>query len=159
MKIIRKSQIKQRKAEEERKRLLAKAARSIVCSVPQSAKITGLFIWPTSGRITQCFHNGHKAFDISDHSLPVVSATKSGTVTKAIAGYNDGYGTMVIIDHGDGYSTVYGHLSTLDVKVGDTVRQGQSLGRMGNTGRSTGPHLHFEIRYKGELQNPFVYMP
>ena len=107
----------------------------------------GKFIWPTNGMITQKSSWYHPAVDIANHSNPPVVAAATGTVVTA--GWNGGgYGNYVIIDHGNGYSTLYGHLlnNSIAVKVGDKVNQGQRIGTMGNTGRSTGTHLHFEIK-------------
>jgi len=81
-----------------------------------------------------------------------VRATANGTVT--IAGWQGGYGKMVDIDHGNGFSTRYGHLSSMDVEVGKTVKTGQVIGEVGSTGRSTGPHLHYETRIDGEAIDP-----
>lgn len=111
------------------------------------------FIWPTTGIITQYPTWYHMAFDIASNSLPPVIAADTGTVTFAGC-INWGYGCHVVIDHGNGYSTLYGHMSTISVGAGQAVNQGQQLGNMGSTGRSTGPHLHFEIRSGGTLLNP-----
>ena len=81
-----------------------------------------------------------------------VRATASGTVTAA--GWSGGYGRMVEIDHGNGLSTRYGHLSEIEVKIGQSVKIGQVVGRLGSTGRSTGPHLHYETRIDGEAVDP-----
>lgn len=111
------------------------------------------FIWPTTGIITQYPTWYHMAFDIASNSLPPIIAADTGTVT--FAGCIDwGYGCHVVIDHGNGYSTLYGHMSVISVSAGQAVNQGQQLGNMGSTGRSTGPHLHFEIRSGGTLLNP-----
>ena len=75
-----------------------------------------------------------------------------------IAGWSGGYGKMVEIDHGNGLATRYGHLSQIDVSVGDEVRIGQVIGRIGSTGRSTGPHLHYETRVDGEPVNPQKFL-
>jgi murein DD-endopeptidase MepM/ murein hydrolase activator NlpD len=107
----------------------------------------GSFIWPTSGIITQKFSWYHPAVDIANHANPPISAAQGGTVITA--GWNGGgYGHYVIIDHGNGYQTLYGHMldNSVLVKAGDKVKQGQKLGTMGSTGRSTGTHLHFEIK-------------
>ncbi len=79
-------------------------------------------------------------------------------MTKAAYGWGGGYGNHVIVDHGNGYQTLYGHLSSLDVSQGQYVSKGQRLGTMGSTGWSTGPHLHFEIRYGGSYLNPLNYL-
>ena len=75
-----------------------------------------------------------------------------------IAGWQGGYGNMVEVDHGNGLSTRYGHLSEIDVKVGQTVRIGQTIGKLGSTGRSTGPHLHYETRINGEAVDPQKFL-
>ena len=98
----------------------------------------------------------HSGLDFrSSHGDPV-RATASGTVTTA--GWNGGYGKMVEIDHGNGLSTRYGHLSEIDVKVGQSVRVGQTVGRVGSTGRSTGPHLHYETRVDGDAVDPQKFL-
>jgi murein DD-endopeptidase MepM/ murein hydrolase activator NlpD len=94
----------------------------------------------------------HTGLDFRGDSGDPIHATAAGTVTNA--GWSGGYGKMVEIDHGNGFSTRYGHLSQIDVKVGDTIRNGQIVGRMGSTGRSTGPHLHYETRIDGEAVDP-----
>jgi len=118
----------------------------------------GNFIWPTTGSISQYPVYYHMAADISNRSLPGIIASDSGTVsyTGCLAW---GYGCHVIIDHGNGFQTLYAHMSSIGVEPGQSVSQGQSIGRMGSTGRSTGPHLHFEVRKAGVLQNPLSYLP
>ena len=116
---------------------------------------TGSWIWPAAGRITQGFYSWHKAIDIANHSGGPILAADSGTVI--IAGWpdNSGYGNRVVVDHGNGYRTLYGHLSKIAVVAGQTVKRGDVLGQMGSTGRSTGTHLHFEIRItSGGMMNP-----
>jgi murein DD-endopeptidase MepM/ murein hydrolase activator NlpD len=73
-------------------------------------------------------------------------------------GWNGGYGNHVIIDHGNGFTTLYAHLTSIFVEPGMTVSQGQQIGTMGSTGNSTGPHLHFEVRYGGVPYNPASYL-
>ncbi|MBQ3136500.1 MAG: peptidoglycan DD-metalloendopeptidase family protein [Clostridia bacterium] len=90
------------------------------------------------------------------HGAPVY-ATRAGTVIAAVTG-NTGYGIYVLIDHGDGYSSLYAHMSARYVEVGNYVTQGQMIGRVGNTGNSRGAHLHFEIRYYGEKKDPLNYV-
>jgi len=81
-----------------------------------------------------------------------VRATASGTVTHV--GWQGGYGKLVEVDHGNGFATRYGHLSSMDVEVGQKVRIGQVVGKVGSTGRSTGPHLHYETRIDGDAVDP-----
>jgi len=76
----------------------------------------------------------------------------------SIAGREGGYGNMVEVNHGNGLATRYGHLSQIDVKVGQTVRIGEIIGRIGSTGRSTGPHLHYETRINGEAVDPQKFL-
>jgi murein DD-endopeptidase MepM/ murein hydrolase activator NlpD len=85
-----------------------------------------------------------------------VHATADGTVK--VAGWDGGYGNLVEIDHGNGLSTRYGHLSHINVKVGQKVKIGQVIGEIGSTGRSTGPHLHYETRIDGQAVNPEKFL-
>ncbi|MDR0462939.1 MAG: M23 family metallopeptidase [Pseudomonadales bacterium] len=118
---------------------------------------TGQFIWPASGGISQGFSVFHRAIDISNRSGGPILAADSGVVTHA--GWDSsGYGNRVIVDHGNGYVTLYAHLSTIAVSPGQSVNQGNVLGQMGSTGRSTGIHLHFEIRTSAGLMNPMDYL-
>ena len=102
------------------------------------------------------FHSGIDITMASAHGKKLV-ATKGGTVIRAVHS-NSGYGNYVMIDHGGGYSSLYGHCSALAVSVGDKVSQGQVIAYIGSSGYSTGPHVHFEIRYNGEKQNPSHYV-
>lgn len=103
---------------------------------------------PVNGR--RAFHNG---VDIADHVGAPIYATADGVVQSV--GWVSGYGKMVKLKHGDRFVTVYGHLSKIAVRTGDSVRRGDVIARMGNTGRSTGPHLHYEIRDHGRAINPY----
>ncbi|MCG9125986.1 M23 family metallopeptidase [Candidatus Poribacteria bacterium] len=94
----------------------------------------------------------HEGIDFRASNGTRVYASKTGVVTYAAR--KSGYGKIVIIQHDDDYTTSYGHLSRIRVSKGDIVRQGQVIGLSGNTGFSTGPHLHFEVRYKGRSENP-----
>jgi murein DD-endopeptidase MepM/ murein hydrolase activator NlpD len=98
----------------------------------------------------------HTGLDFRGETGDPVRATATGTVTHA--GWSGGYGRMVEIDHGNGLATRYGHLSAIDVEVGQTVRIGQTVGRIGTTGRSTGPHLHYETRVDGEAVDPQKFL-
>jgi murein DD-endopeptidase MepM/ murein hydrolase activator NlpD len=98
----------------------------------------------------------HTGIDLRGEIGEVVHATANGKVS--IAGREGGYGNMVEIDHGNGFSTRYGHLSEIDVKVGQQVHIGQVIGKIGSTGRSTGPHLHYETRINNEPVNPQKFL-
>lgn len=104
--------------------------------------------------------NGNKSFhygvDLAAGMSTEIYATKSGTVTGATYGEANGY--YVTINHGDGYSSIYAHMTNYVVSVGDSVKQGQLIGYVGTTGWSTGPHLHFEILYNGSNVNPMNYI-
>jgi murein DD-endopeptidase MepM/ murein hydrolase activator NlpD len=109
------------------------------------------FAWPTHGLITQGFFDYHPGIDIAnDVGTPEVAADAGQVV---FAGWGS-YGIYVEIDHGNGFHTIYGHLSAVVVNAGQVVGKGQLIGLMGATGRASGPHLHFEIRYQGVPQNP-----
>ncbi len=122
---------------------------------------TGKFLWPTSrGSVSSKFGSRwgrmHEGIDIS---LPIGSSVKAcdgGKVT--FSGYKNGYGLCVIVNHGGGYSTLYGHNSKLLVKAGQSVFRGQEITKSGNTGRSTGPHLHVEVQKNGTPVNPLNYL-
>jgi murein DD-endopeptidase MepM/ murein hydrolase activator NlpD len=118
------------------------------------------WVRPTIGGITQGYRAGHYAFDVADRSRPDIVAAASGTITKAyFGGWGNGYGNHIIIDHGNGYETLYAHADLLYVEVGQQVIQGQSIAMMGNTGQVygvTGIHLHFVLTYEGQKINPNV---
>ncbi|MFH1244079.1 MAG: peptidoglycan DD-metalloendopeptidase family protein [bacterium] len=118
---------------------------------------TGSFAWPTFGKITQPFRWYHKGSDIANDTGTSVVAADSGRVVTA-GWTNVGYGNHIIIDHENGYQTLYGHLSQISVVVGQKVARGSQIGLMGSTGRSTGSHLHFEIRTAGGNQDPLGYL-
>ncbi len=119
---------------------------------------TGQFVWPNSGMITQRFTWYHAGIDIANSGFPPVLAADSGRVILAGWPDNSGYGNRIILDHGNGFQTLYGHLSKIYVVVGQTVNRGDIIGQEGSTGRSTGPHLHFEIRRGGVAVNPLQYL-
>jgi murein DD-endopeptidase MepM/ murein hydrolase activator NlpD len=98
----------------------------------------------------------HTGIDFRGDLGEPIHATAAGTVT--IAGWTGGYGKMVEIDHGNGLATRYGHLSEIDVSVGEKVRIGEVVGKLGSTGRSTGPHIHYETRVNGESVNPQKFL-
>ncbi len=102
------------------------------------------------------FHGGTDIAGSGISGKPVY-ASRAGKVITAVTS-NRGYGIYVLIDHGDGYSTLYAHMSARYVSSGDNVSKGQMIGRVGSTGNSTGPHLHFEVRYYGEKKNPMNFV-
>lgn len=124
---------------------------------------SGKYIWPLKDGFTRSSGFGarwgrlHKGIDLAVSVGTTVYAADGGTVTEAQ--YSGSYGNVVVIDHQNGQETRYAHNSKLLVKKGDKVYQGQAIAKSGNTGRSTGPHLHFEIRINGEPRNPLNYLP
>lgn len=121
---------------------------------------TGAFLMPTRGSISSRYgmRNGrmHRGLDIAARIGTAIKAADGGKVV--FAGRKGAYGNLVEIDHGNGYITRYGHCSTINVKKGDKVYKGQVIAKVGNTGRSTGPHLHFEVIKNGRNQNPANYV-
>ena len=118
------------------------------------------FIWPTVNNFLSGndFWSGHLGIDIAGFTGDLVWASDSGVVV--FAGWSTGgYGNMVMIDHGTGYQTVYGHLNTYSVSCGQSVNQGNVIGSVGSTGNSTGSHLHFEVRLFGQFVNPWYVLP
>ena len=115
---------------------------------------SGAFVWPAGGTITQGFSWYHKGIDIANRAAPAILAADAGRVV--VAGWPDGYGygNRVVIDHGNGFRTLYGHLSQVWVTVGQSVNRGDAIGKMGSTGRSTGIHVHFEVIQNGVYLNP-----
>jgi murein DD-endopeptidase MepM/ murein hydrolase activator NlpD len=124
-------------------------------------------IWPVDGKLESGFggrrnpfggssYEFHQGQDIDAQSgTPIVAGAK-GTVT--FVGWQHGYGRLIVIDHGGGLTTRYGHLSEFDIEQGTPVARGQFIGRVGSTGRSTGPHLHYEIRINDDPVNPLEYL-
>jgi murein DD-endopeptidase MepM/ murein hydrolase activator NlpD len=114
--------------------------------------------WPTnSSRITQYYGWRHTGLDIGNKTGQPIYASESGKITKA--GWNrGGYGYYIMINHGGGLETLYAHLSRIDVKIGQNVSRGQVIGGIGSTGRSTGPHIHFEVRVNNRRSNPLSYI-
>lgn len=124
---------------------------------------TGSFAWPCTGTLTSYFgtryllgSSYHSGIDIGNSYGTSIYASDGGTVT--YSGWMSGYGYLVIIDHGNGYQTYYGHNSSLVVSVGTKVHKGQLIARMGSTGRSTGNHCHFGIKLNGTFVNPLNYL-
>ncbi len=133
--------------------------RSILAATPS--------IWPIKGWITSGFGKRaspltgepgrHYGVDIANEIGTPIRATADGLIT--YAGWQNGYGRVVVIEHGYGYSTRYGHCSRIEVKVGDEIKRGQVVGYVGSTGRSTGCHVHYEVRIHGVPVDPEKYLP
>ena len=121
------------------------------CSYRALTSAYGWRVHPITGK--NSFHNG---VDLANSSGTPIYAAKSGTVT--LASYNSVYGYYVTINHGDGFSTLYGHMTHYVVSAGQSVSGGQIIGYMGSTGWSTGPHLHFTVYYNGSTVNPMAYI-
>lgn len=121
---------------------------------------SGFFIWPADNHYLSGndYWSGHLAIDIAVGMGSLIYAADSGVVVFAGWDYN-GYGNVVMIDHQNGYHTLYAHLSSYTVNCGDSIYQGSVLGYGGSTGNSTGPHLHFEVRYLGGFLNPWTVLP
>lgn len=157
----------QRKAAEEAAKAAAEAAAAVNgtggTTTPSTQVASGMFIWPTTSYTvtspwgyrthpifgTQKFHSG---IDIGAGSGQPIYAAASGTVVTASP--SDSYGNYVMIDHGNGYYTLYAHQTRYIVSVGQSVSQGEVIGYVGSTGWSTGPHLHFEVRVNGSTADP-----
>ena len=155
-----------RMREESRRRLSSYAEVTwYITNKHNTAKATPS-IWPASGRITSYFgyriaplriaSEYHTGLDIANEPGTPIYATADGVVR--YAGWASGYGLSMVLDHGFAYSTLYGHFSELTVKEGAQVKRGQVIGRMGSTGTSTGPHLHYEVWTDGIPRNPIKYL-
>ena len=130
-----------------------------------SRTVNGIYlaVVPVTGRITSRFganesirDHTHKGIDIGAAGGTPILATADGVVTRA--GWSSGYGNLVVVDHGNGVTTYYGHCSKLYTSVGTTVKAGDKIAAVGSTGNSTGNHLHFEIRLNGKQVNPQKYV-
>jgi LysM repeat protein len=121
---------------------------------------TGSFSWPSSQRVLSGndYWSGHLGIDIAASIGDNINASDSGVVVFAGWAYG-GYGNMVMVDHGNGYQTLYAHLSGVIARCGQSVQRGQLIGSAGSTGNSTGPHLHYEVRYMGGFINPWNVLP
>jgi murein DD-endopeptidase MepM/ murein hydrolase activator NlpD len=147
---------------QERERELAAQQKAAGIAGVESPGASGMFSWPVTGTITSPFGwrsnpfggapEFHQGLDIAAPSGTTVTAAAGGTII--MAQWYGGYGNYILIDHGGGYSTGYGHLSAIYVSVGQSVQRGQAIGAVGSTGQSTGPHLHFEVRIAGKPVDP-----
>ncbi|MDT8902805.1 peptidoglycan DD-metalloendopeptidase family protein [Anaeroselena agilis] len=119
------------------------------------------FVWPAAGGISSPFGyrwgRHHDGVDIAAEAGAPVRAARAGRV--AFAGWYGGYGYMVLLEHGQGYATLYAHLDDYAVERGEYVATGQRIGHVGDTGYSFGPHLHFEVRQDGQAVNPLQFLP
>lgn len=144
----------------ESSRLIQEPVDEIVAVGTKEGLATGSFMTPTVGRLTSPFGprwgRFHYGVDLANAMGTNVVAADGGVVTRV--GMAGSYGNLIIIDHQNGTSTRYAHLSAYNVKVGDVVQKGQSIGKIGSTGRSTGPHLHFEVRVGGVAKNPLDFI-
>lgn len=127
---------------------------------PNVVSAKGL-IWPVRGTLTSPFGprwgRMHKGIDLSARTGTPIYAAQKGSVLRA--GWGGGYGNHVVLDHGGGFATLYGHMSKIAVGSGESVSRGDVIGFVGSTGHSTGPHLHFETRVNGVAYNPIAYLP
>ena len=124
---------------------------------PQPKEEKGL-AWPTYGMLTQYFQDYHHGIDIAAPIGTPIYAAASGRVTKVVK-LDWSYGWYLVIDHGNGFEGLYAHCSQFYVGVGDRVERGQVIAAVGNTGKATGPHLHFEVSLNGQVVNPLNYLP
>jgi murein DD-endopeptidase MepM/ murein hydrolase activator NlpD len=140
-------------------RVINRGTKVIVAS--RGSGEAGKIGWPVSGQITSPYGtragNLHSGIDIAAPVGTSIRAAIAGTVT--FVGWQGAYGNMVDIDHGNGVSTRYAHNSANLVAVGQQVSAGEVIARVGSTGRSTGPHVHFEVRVNGQARNPINYLP
>jgi len=154
----------QARSEEIAQQLAANAPASappVSASAPPASVGVSSFAWPINGAVTSSFGprwgGTHSGIDIDCVTGDAIRASKSGSVVSAT--YDGGYGYHVVIDHGDGFASLYAHNSTLSVGSGQGVSQGEVIATCGSTGQSTGDHLHFEIRVSGAPQDPLTYLP
>ncbi len=136
------------------------AQSAAVVPAPTGAASAAGFVWPVHGILTSGFGwrwgRMHEGIDLAVGNGTSVVASASGTVI--VAGWMGGYGNLVVVDHGNGVATAYGHNTSVTVGVGQSVAQGQLIAYSGNTGHSTGPHVHFEVRVNGSPVDPLGYL-
>ncbi|MDD3899112.1 MAG: peptidoglycan DD-metalloendopeptidase family protein, partial [Syntrophomonadaceae bacterium] len=118
---------------------------------------SGTLDWPTNGRITQYYKGSrHTGIDIGGRTGQAIRAADSGYVS--FTGYQGSYGKLVIVNHNNGIVTKYAHCSSINVSTGQKVGKGETIAALGSTGRSSGPHLHFEVLVNGSPNNPLNYL-
>lgn len=152
---------------ERESQLLAEEIERLQAQSSRPGKANLSMVWPVRGTITSYFGNRihpilgyarfHAGIDIAAGYGTDIRAAEDGRVL--VARHDSGYGNYVVLDHGGGISTVYAHCQSLLVKVGQEVTRGQVIAKVGSTGLSTGPHLHFEVRVQGQPTNPLDYLP
>jgi len=139
----------------------AAAGDVIAATIGPSPALEGVFAWPVLAPISSLYGprdgRNHNGLDLAANMGDPIKAARDGEVL--LAGTIDGYGETVILRHEDGTRTLYGHASRLLVKAGERVRQGEVIAEVGSTGRSTGPHLHFEIIVNSKPLDPLLYLP
>lgn len=139
---------------------IAEPGRDVVVASRTTSRTTG-FIWPTQGNISSGYGprwgRFHYGIDIAAKTGTPIIATAAAIVVES--GWRTGYGYMVRLQHHDGWESLYAHASRLYVKSGQAVQQGQRIASVGQTGNSTGPHLHFELIFEGNHQNPLKHLP
>ncbi len=128
-------------------------------ALPRTRRVA--YLWPARGVVTSRFgarwRRHHTGVDIAAPRGTLIRAARDGRVVRA--GWYGGYGLVVVVDHGDGMETWYGHASAVLVRVGQPVERGQAIARVGCTGACTGPHVHFEVRVRGRPVDPLRYLP
>lgn len=154
---------KRKEEEQERQKNLSNQAinrqKSYTSTSNVSVRKSSGFIWPTTGNISRCFSSYHPACDIANFSAPPIVAVQDAVVSDIYRFTVVGYGNAVVLDHGDGIKTLYAHMSEIYVSRGQQIKQGQLIGKMGQTGMATGIHLHFEVTLNGSKQDPLAYLP
>lgn len=162
----------ERKVYEDSERQLERESVTLVYKITElssdkaSSEATGRFVYPVRAKITSPFgprihpifgvRSMHSGIDLAAPRGTPIKASDSGAVI--YSGWYGGYGRVVIVDHSKGFSTLYAHMDAAAVRVGDHVKQGQTVGYEGATGYATGPHLHFEVRTNGKPQNPVNFL-
>ena len=136
------------------------AQSAAIVPAPTGAASAAGFVWPVHGILTSGFGwrwgRMHEGIDLAVGNGTPVVASAAGTVI--VAGWTGGYGNLVVVDHGNGIATAYGHNTSVTVGPGQSVAQGQLIAYSGNTGHSTGPHVHFEVRLGGAAVDPMGYL-